>query len=53
MKTAISVIGLCSGVLAAVCLYYASSETPWGMQSLGGRRRRSGDLDDGEPGARG
>lgn len=33
MRTALNVIGLCLGVIAAVCLYYASIETPWGVQS--------------------
>lgn len=37
MKAAISVIGLCFGLLAAVSLYYASIETPWKIQSIGGQ----------------
>ena len=49
MRTALNVIGLCLGVVAAVCLYYASIETSWGVQSWSGpteaeqrfRRRRT------------
>ena len=49
MKTALNVIGLFFGVVAAVCMYYASIETPWGVQSWSGqteaeqrfRRRRT------------
>jgi hypothetical protein len=37
MKTALNLIGLCFGVVAAVCLYYASVETPWSMQSWSGQ----------------
>jgi hypothetical protein len=37
MKTALNVIGLCFGVVAALCLYYASVETPWSMQSWSGQ----------------
>jgi len=37
MRAALNVIGLCFGVVAAVCLYYASVETPWSMQSWSGQ----------------
>jgi hypothetical protein len=53
MKTALNLIGLCFGVVAAVCLYYASVETPWSMQSWSGQTELSGGSGDGVPGGRG
>jgi len=37
MKTILNVLGLLSGVTAAVFLYFGSQETPWGIQSWKGK----------------
>lgn len=42
MRITLSVLAGIAGFVSAICLYFGSRETPWGIQSWGGETEREG-----------